>query len=71
MVGSSRPTLESTGESDYYFEFNLGLSVDKIQIERSNYTLLQFVGDIGALNSTLFAIAALILSVLFKTDVLM
>jgi hypothetical protein len=71
MVGSSKAALESTGESDYHFEFNLGLSVDKTQIERSNYTLLQFVGDIGALYSTLFSIAALILSNVFKTDVLM
>ena len=48
----------------------IGLSINKISYERTNYTLLNFVGDIGALYSTLTGIASLILTLL-RTDVVM
>ncbi len=48
----------------------IGLSLDKILYERTNYTLLNFVGDIGALYSTLAGIASFILN-LIRTDVVM
>jgi hypothetical protein len=40
MIGSSYPVLESTGETTNLFEFRLGLSIDSINIERTDYTLL-------------------------------
>jgi hypothetical protein len=35
-------------------------------IERTNYTFLQFIGDVGALSDTLFKIVALILGSVFQ-----
>jgi hypothetical protein len=40
MIGSSSPVLDSTGETNNLFELNLGLSVNSLNIERSDYTLL-------------------------------
>ncbi len=48
----------------------IGLSLDKILYERTNYSLLNLVGDIGALYSTLAGIASFILK-LIRTDVVM
>jgi hypothetical protein len=48
----------------------IDLSINKISFERTNYTLLNFVGDIGALYSALTGIASLILTLL-RTDVVM
>lgn len=71
MIGSSKPVLETTGETDNFFEFNLGLSIDSKNIERSNYTLLQFIGDVGALTTTLFTIGGFILSIFVRKKILM
>ncbi len=49
---------------------SIGLSINKISFERTNYALLNFVGDIGALYSTLASLANLILTLL-RTDVVM
>ena len=71
MIGSSKPVLDSTGETDNLFELSLGLSVDSKNIERSNYTLLQFVGDVGALSTTLFTIGGFILSIFVRKNIVL
>ena len=40
-------------DTNAYFRFYLSLSLDQLQQERTDYTMLQFVGDVGAFFSTL------------------
>lgn len=71
MIGSSKPVLDSTLESYNLFEVDIGLSVDSLAYDRSNYTLLQFLGDIGALSSALFTIGGFILTIFFQIDIIL
>jgi hypothetical protein len=53
------------------FTFELKVSTSSCEIGRENYTFLQFIGDVGALHSTLFTLIELFLSYVLSYGVLL
>lgn len=62
FVSSTDPVLLPDEIKDIsLFSVEIELSLDKSSIERNNYTLLAFVGDVGALFSTFIMMSKFIL----------
>lgn len=56
---------------DYLYHHYLNLSFDRTTYERQNYTLLQMIGDIGSLTSTLSLICEYLLKFIFQIGILL
>ena len=48
------------------FSFQIELSLAQISYERNNYTMLQFMGDVGAIFSTLIMISNIVIFSVFR-----
>jgi hypothetical protein len=70
LIEASQPDKSGIYETgSNLIELYIGLSLNKLSYERSNYTLLNFIGDIGALYATIMSIASFILTFIFRIDV--
>lgn len=67
----SFPELQPFDSTNAYLRFELFVSNDYLIIERTNYTVLQFIGDVGALSDTLIKIFAFVLAFFFRLSYLL
>ncbi len=70
LIEASQPDQSGSVETgSNLIELGIGLSLNTLSYERSNYTLLNFIGDIGAFYSALMSIASFILTFIIRIEV--
>ena len=56
LMELTEPVLEENRYDDFTFEIKFEFSLDQIAYARSDYNLLQFIGDVGSLYGALYGL---------------